>query len=202
MELGVTFEDVSDPKRKSGATYADLEALPENMVGQLIGGELIAFPRPAIRHAKAAGAIYLALGNPFHLGVGGPGGWWFYFEPELHFGEDVLVPDLAGWRRDRHAEPDGPWMTQAPEWICEVLSPSTSKVDRELKPPRYARQGVEHLWMVDPRERSLEVSRRSERGWEQVAKHSGERRVRAEPFDSVELDLALLWSSEPTGDGR
>src|SRR6476646_4505786 len=108
-------------------TYADIEALPPNQVGEIVRGVLYANPRPASPHAAAASAVGEELGPPFKRGRGGPGGWVILDEPELHLGEDVLVPDLAGWRRERMPElPRAAFFTLAPDWACEVLSPSTT----------------------------------------------------------------------------
>ncbi|MBM7114168.1 Uma2 family endonuclease [Archangium primigenium] len=186
------------PSRRP-ATYQDLVALPEHQVGELIAGELYASPRPASRHAKAASILGMDLGNPFQRGRGGPGGWWLIFEPELHFGEDVLVPDLAGWRQERMPTiPDVSYFELAPDWICEVLSPSTAKLDVVLKLPRYGRAGVEHAWIVDPIHRMLQVFHQEQGRWVLAASFSGDDRVRAQPFDAVELELGSLWMDTRT----
>lgn len=182
---------------KRPATYEDLVALPEHQVGQIIDGELIAQPRPASRHARASSALVAGLFNPFDLRRGGPGGWWLLHEPELHLGEDVLVPDLAGWRRDRMPEvPDTPYFTLSPDWVCEVLSPSTAALDRSRKKRIYAREGVGHVWLVDPQARTLEVFRLSGGQWLEQGTWSDDERVRAEPFEAVELELGVLWLPE------
>ncbi|WP_163782990.1 Uma2 family endonuclease [Myxococcus vastator] len=182
---------------KRPATYEDLVALPEHQVGQIIDGELIAQPRPASRHARASSALLSGLFNPFDLGQGGPGGWWILHEPELHLGADVLVPDLAGWRRDRMPEvPDTSFFTLAPDWVCEVLSPSTAALDRSRKKRIYAREGVGHVWLVDPQARTLEVFRLSRGQWLEQGTWSDDERVRAEPFEAVELRLGVLWLPE------
>ncbi len=135
------------------------------------------------------------LGGPFDLGEGGPGGWLLLDEPELHLGQDVLVPDLAGWRRERlPVLPKGAAFNLAPDWACEVLSPSTSRLDRKVKVPVYAREGVGHLWLVDPEARTLEVLRLGEGRYVQLGVHEGAVRVRAAPFEALELDLARLWA--------
>ena len=176
------------------ATYADLEALPANVVGELIAGELYVSPRPASRHARASSVLGVKLGGPFDLGEGGPGGWFIVDEPELHFGEDALVPDLAGWKRERMPVfPDTAAFELAPDWVCEVLSPSTSSLDRSVKLPVYAREGVSHLWLLDPKARTLEVLRLDGEGYMLLGKHEADARVRAEPFEALELGLALLW---------
>ncbi|MCC6750180.1 MAG: Uma2 family endonuclease [Deltaproteobacteria bacterium] len=179
---------------KKPATYADLEALPEHVVGEIIDGELVVSPRPAARHAQASSVLGSDLGTPFHRGRGGPGGWILLDEPELHFLADVLVPDLAGWRRERLPEvPDVAAFTLAPDWVCEVISPSTEGIDRTGKMRIYAREGVGHLWFVNPKPETLEVYRREAAGWLLVATNQGDVTVRAEPFDAIELELAGLW---------
>ncbi|MFZ5468868.1 MAG: Uma2 family endonuclease [Myxococcota bacterium] len=183
---------------KKPATYQDILELPENVVGEIIAGELSVSPRPAARHAKVASVLGMDLGGPFQRGRGGPGGWWIIDEPELHMGEDVLVPDLGGWRRERMPEiPDVPHFTLAPDWICEVLSPSTAKIDLVRKLPTYARTGVRHAWVVDPGLQTLEVFRLEDKRWVLLYAFSGEDRARAEPFEAVELDLSALWLESP-----
>ncbi len=179
--------------RKS-ATYADLEALPEHVVGELIAGELHVSPRPAAPHTVAASRLGGALSGPFDEGRGGPGGWIILDEPELHFGEDVLVPDLAGWRRERMPRPPRTAaFTLAPDWVCEVLSPSTAALDRGIKLPVYGREGVRHVWLMDPEARTLEVFRLEGGRYMLLVTHTGLARVRAEPFETLELDLSFLW---------
>lgn len=142
---------VAGPARKR-ATYDDLIAVPDHLVAELINGALRTQPRPRLRHARAASRLGQALGSPFDRGRGGPGGWILLDAPEVHLGKDVLVPDIAGWRRERMPElPDEAYTTLAPDWICEVLSPSTAALDRTEKMPIYARTGVSHIWLVDPR---------------------------------------------------
>ncbi len=182
---------------KRPATYEDIEALPVGWVGEILGDELVASPRPAMPHARVAWALSALLGPAFDLGQQDMrGGWWLLYEPELHLGRDVLVPDLAGWRRDRMPDPsfmNEAFSTVAPDWVCEVLSPSTVQVDRERKLPLYHREGVSHAWLIDPLTRTLEIYRRQARDWLFVASHSGEEEVRAEPFDALLLNLGALW---------
>lgn len=178
------------------ATYADIEALPEHLTGELIDGDLIVSPRPAVVHARAQSRLVMSLGGPFDLGSGGPGGWVILHEQELHLGEDVLVPDLSGWRRERMPElPRGVGIRVAPDWLCEVLSPSTERVDRSRKLAVYARERVGHVWLVNPVTETLEILRLDGDGWRLVATHAGTDKVRAEPFDAIELDLATLWQT-------
>jgi Uma2 family endonuclease len=180
---------------KTGATYGDLCALPENLVAEMFDGELYATPRPAVPHAHSASVLGFELGGPFHLGRNGPGAWWILVEPELHFGADVLVPDLAGWRRARlPALPNAAYFTLAPDWVCEVLSPSTETIDRAKKLGRYARAGVAHAWLVNPLLQTLEVLTLDSGRWTLAATHEGRANVRAEPFDAIELELGALWA--------
>jgi Uma2 family endonuclease len=179
---------------KSPATYEDLRQVPDHLVAEILDGDLYATPRPRPRHAHAASVLGSEILGPFHVGRGGPGGWWILFEPELHLGSDVLVPDLAGWRRERLAAiPDAPAITLAPDWVCEVLSPSTAGLDRGKKLAIYARQGVGHVWLVDPQLETLEVFALSGSQWVLVGTYVAGVVVRAEPFAAVELNLALLW---------
>ena len=184
-------------KPTSPATYEDLRALPAHQVGELIAGQLYASPRPSFAHAGAASVLGMGIGPPFQLGRGGPGGWWILFEPELHFGDDVLVPDLAGWRRERMPKlHKGAFHTLAPDWVCEVQSPSTARLDRVHKLPVYAREGAKHAWMIDPLVRTLESLRLEQGRWSLIAAHGDDELVRAEPFEAVELDLLLLWGED------
>jgi Uma2 family endonuclease len=179
---------------KKGATYDDLVRVPEHYVAEMFDGELYASPRPALRHARAAIALAAKLGGPFDFDRD-PGGWLLLAEPELHFGNDVLVPDLAGWRRERlPAVPDAAYATLAPDWVCEVLSSSTEAIDRGRKLGIYAREGVSHVWLVDPLRQSLEVLALESRSLEQIEKYHGNVRARARPFDAIELELSALWS--------
>ncbi|AKT41527.1 Uma2 family endonuclease [Chondromyces crocatus] len=197
---------MGDPaeKRPEHATYADLEAVPEHQVAEIVRGVLHTFPRPAGPHSKASTLLSADLVGPFSRGRGGPGGWWILFEPELHLGPDVLVPDLAGWRRERMPEvPDVPFFTLPPDWCCEVLSPSTATHDRKRKMPVYAAAGVTWLWLLDPLGQSLEVFHLGPRKlWELEQVFSGDDLVRAAPFDAVELELAALWTPRGSAQGE
>lgn len=176
------------------ATYADLEALPPNMVGEIVHGVLYANPRPASPHARASSRLGGTLDGPFDRGRGGPGGWVILDEPELHLGEDVLVPDLGGWRRQRMPVlPDAAFFTLAPDWVCEVLSPSTTKLDRAAKLPVYGREGVSHVWLIDPLAKTLEIYRLDGETYRLVGTHAEDAKVRAEPFDAIEIELGALW---------
>jgi Uma2 family endonuclease len=168
--------------------------VPEHFVAEMFDGELYATPRPSVRHTHAVSVLGADLAGPFHRGRNGPGGWGIWDEPELHFGNDVLVPDLAGWRRSRLPEvPDAAFMTLAPDWICEVLSPSTETLDRSKKLRIYAREGIEHAWLVDPLRKTLEVLALQSGTWAPLVAHEGDGKVRAPPFDAIELELSAPW---------
>lgn len=168
-------------------------------MGEILDGELHASPRPGSRHALAAVRLDRRLGPPFEEGKEGPGGWWILIEPELHLGQDKLVPDLAGWRRERMPEfPDVAFFSLAPDWVCEILSGSTERIDRGKKLRIYAREGVSHVWLLSPGARTLEVLRRQNDQWLLVIVHEAEARVKVEPFDALELDLGSLWADSAT----
>ena len=176
------------------ATYRDVLDAPEHVVAEIMGGTLYTHPRPAPRHALASSRLGIELGGPFDRGRGGPGGWWILDEPELHLGEDVLVPDLAGWRRERMPElPDAAYFTLAPDWTCEVLSASTRKIDLVHKRPIYAREGIPHLWLVDPVERILEAFELREGQWVLIASVEDDDPVSIAPFEAITFSLGGLW---------
>lgn len=180
------------------ATYEDLAAVPDTMVAEIILGVLHANPRPAMPHARAASRLGGALDGPFDRGKGGPGGWVILDEPEVHLrGGDVFVPDLAGWRRERmpRVPMEASAVELAPDWVCEVLSPSTVATDRTEKLPVYAAERVSHVWLVDPLARTLEVLRLDGATYRVVGAWQGDARVHAEPFDAVELELGALWAT-------
>jgi Uma2 family endonuclease len=189
---------MASPVRKP-ATYEDLLRLPDDKIGEIVDGDLYASPRPSGPHAGSAFELSLDLGEAFQRGRGGPGGWRFLFEPELSLEGETLVPDLAGWRRARLPRvPDAPTISVAPDWVCEILSSSTEKLDRTRKLPAYARHGVGHAWLLNPIARTLEVFRREGASWVLAATHADDAIVRAEPFDAIEIDLLRLWGEERT----
>jgi len=182
------------------ATYQDILDAPEHMVAELIDGELILSPRPKAPHAFVASMLGAELIPPFCRGRnGGPGGWIILDEPEIHFGERVLVPDLAGWRTTRLPHiPMDEQIKLAPDWVCEVASKSTEKLDRMRKLPIYASAGVGHAWIIHPRNRTLDVMRLIEGRWTLLGVYADANTIRAEPFEQFELELATLWSAFPT----
>jgi Uma2 family endonuclease len=181
--------------------YDRLAALPDNRVGEIIGGQLYTQPRPAGPHAVACSTLLMDIGGAYHRGHGGPGGWWILDEPELHFVRDteVLVPDIAGWRRQRLPRPPrGHRFEVVPDWVCEVVSPATAKKDRVVKLPVYARHGVPYLWLVDPLARTLETLALQDGRWTVIGLFKDRDRVRAAPFPDLHLELSALWLE--TGD--
>ncbi len=180
---------------KRRATYEDLLAASSDRVAEIIDGELVTQPRPASPHARAASRLAMDLGDPFDRGRGGPGGWILLYEPELHLHGDVLVPDLAGWRRERMPEmPHAAAFELAPDWVCEVLSPVTAATDRAGKMPIYAREKVGHIWLVEPIARTLEAYRHEHGQWLLLGTWRDEAKVCVEPFEAHELELAGLWA--------
>jgi Uma2 family endonuclease len=199
MAVHATLHVVTDRKDdRRRATYEDVLNAPEHKVAEIIDGVLYLSPRPAFQHALATSELASDLVPPFRRGRGGPGGWWILIEPELHFGEDVLVPDIAGWRQSRMPNaPAGPFSTLAPDWLCETLSPSTEKLDRTKKLGVYARECVPHVWLVDTRRQTLEVLTLRGSSLVTQATYRAHERVHAEPFDAIEIDLAFLWGTPP-----
>ena len=183
---------------KQPATYADVLAAPPTKVAELIHGALILHPRPAPRHSRAGSVIGARVGSPFDYDEDGPGGWIILDEPELHLGPDILVPDVAGWRRERMpALPDIAYFEMAPDWVCEVLSPSTRLHDLTDKRALYYDNGVEHLWFVDPDARILEAFRRTDAGWTLIGALADDDEVALEPFAAAPFGLAALWPPAP-----
>ncbi len=176
------------------ATYRDVLDAPTHMVAEVLAGTLYTQPRPAMRHARAGSVLGMEVGNPFDRGRSGPGGWWIVFEPELHLGMDIVVPDLAGWRRATMPDyPDAAYCETAPDWVCEVLSPSTRRIDGNEKRTIYAREGVSHLWFVDPDARTLEVFELSGSRWVLHATLADDAPVSQPPFGAISFPLDALW---------
>jgi Uma2 family endonuclease len=183
-------------RARKPATYKDVLAAPANVVAELMFGTLYTHARPAARHAIASSRLGGSLFDPFDRGRGGPGGWVILDEPELHLHADVLVPDLAGWRRTRMPQiPDVAAFQLAPDWVCEVLSPATAATDRVEKMKIYAREKVEFVWLVDPQEKVLEAFTLDDEEWKRVGAWQRDERVRAVPFEALELELGVLWAT-------
>ncbi|HEY6462328.1 MAG TPA: Uma2 family endonuclease [Polyangiaceae bacterium] len=183
---------------KRRATYQDVLAASPYQVAEVVDGILHTHPRPAVPHARASSILGGELSGPFDMGRDGPGGWIILDEPELHLGSepDIVVPDLAGWRRERmpRVPMEAAFIRLAPDWLCEVVSPSTQAFDRGAKMDVYAREGVRHAWLVDPLAKMLEVWRLESDKWLRPGTWQGNARVRAEPFDAIELELGALWA--------
>ena len=187
---------MSSTVQRKPARYEDVLSAPDHVVAEILDGELFTSPRPSFRHARAAWRLGVVVSRFEGPGGGGesPGGWWFLDEPELHFDDDVVVPDIAGWRCERVPEPpDVAWFDVAPDWLCEVISPSTESVDRGRKLHIYARAGVSHVWLLNPLAKLLELYRLTEGSWVLVKSMVGNDPVRVEPFDAIEMDMSRWW---------
>jgi len=189
------------PDRNPPDVEAAFEAAPPEMVAEILDGELFTFPRPARPHTRSASRLTMKLGGAFDLADDGPGGWVILDEPEIHLGPrpDKLAPDLAGWKRERMPDALGDEQTPAhhdvaPDWVCEVISPRTERVDRGKKMRIYRREGVGQVWLLSPLLRTLEVYRLEGGRWMLLETYEEDAKVRAEPFDAVELDLAAIWA--------
>lgn len=183
------------------ATYEDVLAAPEHLVAQVIDGELVLHPRPAHRHTRTASTLGAKLVGLFDQGPEDEGGDWIILhEPELHLGADIVVPDLAGWRIERFPgsnRSDEPFFAVAPDWVCEILSTSTARVDRIEKVPVYAREQVPFVWLVDPRDRTIEVLRLRDGGYQLVGSAGGDDGpFTLEPFDAVPLPASAFWGRD------
>jgi Uma2 family endonuclease len=176
------------------ATYADLEAVPDHLVAEIIDGVLETHPRPRPRHGIAAARLSGELDRPFARGRGGPGGWVFIIEPELHLGFQVVVPDLAGWRRERMpTEPEDAFIETSPDWVCEILSPSTIRLDRGRKRRIYGEAGVDFLWLLDPAAGVLEGFALTDGRWLLLDTVLRGETVAIPPFDAVPFPLDDLF---------
>jgi Uma2 family endonuclease len=181
-------------RAKKQSTYADLEAVPEHLVAEIIDGELLTHPRPSPRHGATASALGAELGARFQKSRGGSGGSVFIVEPELHLGPHVVVPDIAGWHQSRlRLLPDASFFEITPDWVCEILSGSTEKRDRTVKMRIYAEAGILHFWVIDPRQQILEVFELGQGRWTKIGAWNSADEVSAPPFDALSFSLADLW---------
>jgi len=179
------------------ASYSDLLAVPADVRAEVLSGEILTTPAPLPRHSKAQGATRRFLGGPFDDddGHGGPGGWWIFVEVDVRLGvHDIVRPDLAGWRRDRLLKPGTTRpIDVVPDWVCEVVSPSTAARDRVTKRNLYARSGVLHYWLIDPDARVLEALALREGSWFEVGVYDDSASARIPPFEAVELEIGRLF---------
>lgn len=181
--------------KSAGDLYAELEKLPEHLVGEVLGGELVVRPRPGPRHTMAMSRMGARIGSLFDQDDRGD--WWIFVEPELHLASDIVIPDLAGWRRERMPTlPKTAYFSLPPDWVCEILSESTASIDRSAKMPIYGREGVPYLWLVDPIIRTLEVFLLREAGWLLHSVHREDATVNAPPFEEASLRLSAWWPPE------
>jgi len=179
--------------------YTQLEALPKNMTGQIVNNRLIAMPRPTVPHCLARSVLGADILPSYQYGRGGPGGWWIIDEPEVHFIRDieVVVPDIAGWRKERMPRPPRTHRCEiVPDWVCEIASPSTAKLDRTEKMPLYAKYGVRYLWLVDPLLKTLEVYELRDGCWLNIKNYKDNDAVSAVPFNEIVIQLDDLWIPE------
>ena len=177
--------------------YQQLEQLPDNLTGEVINGQLHTSPRPAGPHGLVTSILGMDIGTAYHRGRNGPGGWWIIDEPECHLPmHDICVPDIAGRRRETMPEiPQDQRFTTAPDWICEVISPSTTNLDRTEKLPSYAQCGVEYLWLIDPLAKVAEILQLSDDNFLLLGTHCGDKQFCAPPFDAIIIDMADLWQT-------
>ncbi len=184
---------MANPAQKI-ATYEDVLQVPPNLVAELMNGRLYTHPRPSPKHAFATSSLDGQLFDPFGRGKGGPGSWWILVEPEIHLDAQVVVPDLAGWRKERMPTlPDDAWISVTPNWVCEILSPSTARTDRGVKLPLYAEHKVSHCWLIDPAVRTLEAYELTGEKWVLLETLKENDIVGLPPFDAVSFALDILW---------
>lgn len=179
---------------KRYATYEDLYTIPENAIGEIIEGDLYTHPRPARGHVWISSRLGHKIGPPYDFGDGGPGGWVILDEPEIGLGGSILVPDLTGWRKERFPrEEETNWISVAPDWVCEILSPSTVQVDLIRKMPIYAESDVKYAWIIDPALKTLNAFRNESGKWIPIGSFKVDEHVQVEPFHEIAINLADLW---------
>lgn len=175
--------------------YNQLTELPENLTGEILNGQLYTNPRPSGKHVSVATNLSIDIGSPYQRGKGGPGGWRILVEPEVHFVLDteVVVPDVAGWRKERLPEvPESHKFMVVPDWVCEIYSPSSENIDRKIKMPLYARFGVSYLWMVHPIQQTLEAFKLHNGNWQLQGAFENKDEICVEPFESISIKMHEL----------
>lgn len=190
--MGYGAQDLGRP-----ATFEDIEALPEHLVGEVIDGTLYVHGRPPPWGSYLQGQLLHALWNPFHRAKGGPGGWWIFREPGIRAGgSPEFVPDFAGWRRERAPHLPERWEL-VPDWACEIVTNATRAFDHRIKRAFYARLGIGHLWFIDLEDRTLSVSELTDGHWSELGVYGDGDVVRVIPFDAIELNVSDLWPHPP-----
>ena len=175
--------------------YKDLCDLPDNVVGEIINEELVVMPRPAPKHARASSSLGSKIFDSYDEGNGGPGGWWILDEPEMHFLDDVIVPDIAGWKKERMPKlPEEAYFSLSPDWVCEVLSPSTARYDKISKLKIYEENKIPYYWIVDPLNRVLEIFELDQKNYKLVSVFDQNSLVKAPSFEELEFNLGSLWA--------
>jgi Uma2 family endonuclease len=187
------------------ATYEDLLALPEGSRGEVLGGELVTAPAPLPQHSNVQGAARRFLGGPFHddHGRGGPGGWWIFAEVDIALGtNDIVRPDLSGWRRQRLPQPGKIRPIEVvPDWVCEVVSPTSAARDRVTKRKLYARCGVPFYWLIDPEARVLEALALRDGVWVETGVFDDSATARIVPFEAIDLEVGRLFLPREADEG-
>lgn len=182
------------------ATYEDLLGLPEDVRGEVLNGVVVTAPAPLPKHSNAQRALGRFIGGPFHDddGRGGPGGWWIFVEVDVRLGlHNIVRPDLAGWRRGRLPNPGEIRPIEAvPDWVCEILSPSTATRDRVVKRNLYAECGVANCWLVDVDARLLEAFVLRDGHWLLVGTYAEDAAARIPPFEDIQLEVGRLFLPE------
>lgn len=183
------------PARKP-PTLADLDALPKGVKGEIIGGVMYTMTRPRGHHQRTGLEIGADLRDPFMRGRGGPGGWWILPEPGIELpNTPEISPDVAGWRRERLPSlPADAAITVVPDWVCDILSPTTRRHNLLIKKPYYAKVGVPYHWIVDLDARTIATYRLENARWVELGVFGDERDARIEPFEAVALDVASWWT--------
>jgi Uma2 family endonuclease len=188
---------MANPAKKH-ATYEDLKAVPSNFFAEILGGDLVTHPRPIARHESASKGLGIKIANPFQYEPSGRGGWIFLDEPELHLGFDVVVPDLASWRKENSTTlAEKSFIETSPDWVCEILSPSTERYDRGIKRRIYAEAGVQYLWLVNPQEQVLEAFKLMGKDWLLIGTVIAGQEVSIEPFNAISFPLSVLFPFDP-----
>ncbi len=182
------------------ASLAEFWAIPEaSRFHELIAGELIEKAAPSGEHGDAQAGIVGALRSPFQRGSGrgGPGGWWIQSEVEVRLGDEIVRPDVVGWRRETCPDrPIGFPILHRPDWICEVVSPGNAADDTVKKVRLYHRSQIAFYWIVDPRASSLTAMHWGDAGYVIVSAECGEL-VRVPPFEAIEIAVGTLFGDDP-----